>query len=144
LVFKDSQESPLSTEATNAMSKTTPKTSKTVKTEFGIVSRAALEELQKTFDTTELLSAVDAIDQVRYCDDGLRTDVLTLHRMAMNLINQNYGVGTKSEESIGELAERLTGDILSCIAYLKQAYEAIKPLETLIADPDEEWDAKEI
>jgi len=86
------------------MSQKKRKTSKTVKTAFGIVSRPALEDLQNTFDTTNLLRAVDAIDQVRYRDDDLRKSVLTLHQMAMNLINQNYGTGTTSEESIGELA----------------------------------------
>ena len=126
------------------MPQTKRKPSKTVKTAFGIVSRPALEDLQDTFDTTSLLRAVDAVDQVRYRDDDLRQRILILHQMAMNLINQNYGAGTTVEESIGELAFRLTDDILECIAHLNQAYEAIKPLETLIADPDDEWDAEEL
>lgn len=42
------------------------------------------------------------------------------------------------DESIGELAHCLTGDILECIAHLEQAYEAVKPLETLLTDLDEE------
>jgi hypothetical protein len=126
------------------MPQTKPKTSKAVKTACGIVDRQALEELQNTFDTTGLLRAVDAVDQVRYRDDDLRQGILTLHGMAMNLINQDYSAGASSEESIGELADRLTGDILECIAQLEQAYEVIKPLETLIADPDDEGEAEEL
>ena len=44
---------------------------KIVKTSFGAVDGQALEKLQDSFDTTELLRAVDAIDQVRYRDDDL-------------------------------------------------------------------------
>jgi hypothetical protein len=95
---------------------------KIVKTSFGAVDGQALEKLQDSFDTTELLRAVDAIDQVRYRDDDLRQDMLDLHGMAHNLINQDYSSGTPRDESIGELAERLTGDILECIAHLEQAY----------------------
>ena len=113
---------------------------KIVKTSFGPVDGQALEELQNSFDTTGLLRAVDAIDQVRYRDDGLREDLLNLHGMAHNLINQDYSAGTPKDESIGELADRLTGDILECIAHLEQAYEAVKPLESLLTDPDEEWE----
>jgi hypothetical protein len=72
---------------------------KIVKTSFGAVDGQALEKLQDSFDTTELLRAVDAIDQVRYRDDDLRQDM--------------------------------------------QAYEAVKPLESLLTDPDEEWEEEQ-
>jgi hypothetical protein len=113
---------------------------KILKTSFGAVDGQALEKLQDSFDTAELelLRAVDAIDQVRYRDDDLRQDMLNLQGMAHNLINQDYTSGTPKDESIGELADRLTGDILECIAHLEQAYEAVKPLESLLTDPDEE------
>ncbi|MGA7624389.1 MAG: hypothetical protein WB630_16290 [Candidatus Acidiferrales bacterium] len=105
---------------------------KIIKTSFGAVDGQALERLQDSFDTTELLRAVDAIDEVRNRDDDLRRDILSLHGMAHNLINQHYSSGMLKDESIGELAERLTGDILECIAHLEQAYEAVKPLESLL------------
>ena len=84
------------------------KTGTIVKTSFGIVDRKVLKKLRNSFDTTVLLSAVDAVDQVRYCDDEIRTDILKLHGMAMNFINDNYIAGAPGEESIGELAYRLT------------------------------------
>jgi hypothetical protein len=68
---------------------------KIVKTSFGAVDGQALEKLQDSFDTAELLRAVDAIDQVRYRDDDLRQDMLNLHGMAHNLINQDYSSGTR-------------------------------------------------
>jgi hypothetical protein len=43
---------------------------------------------------------------VRYRDDDLCQDMLDLHGMAHNLINQDYSSGTPKDESIGELAER--------------------------------------
>ena len=82
---------------------------KIVKTSFGAVDGQALEKLQDSFDTTELLRAVDAIDQVRYRDDDLRQDMVNLHGMA----------------------------------HLEQAYEAVKPLESLLTDPDEEWEEEQ-
>jgi len=116
---------------------------KIVKTSFGAVDGQALEELQDSFDTMSLLRAVDAIDQVRYRDEDLRRDMLDLHGMAHNLINRDYSSGKPRDESIGELAGRLTGDILECIAHLKQAYQAAKPLESLLADPDDEWEEEQ-
>ena len=71
---------------------------KIVKTSFGAVDGQALEKLQDSFDTTELLRAVDAIDQVRYRGDDLRQDMLDLHGMAHNLINQDYSSGTPRDE----------------------------------------------
>ena len=127
----------------HAASETEEKTGTIVKTSFGIVDRKVLKKLRNSFDTTVLLSAVDAVDQVRYCDDEIRTDILKLHGMAMNLINDNYIAGTPGEESIGELAYRLTDELLECIAHPEQAYQAIKPLEFLIADPDDELEEDE-
>ena len=116
---------------------------KIVKTSFGAVDGRALEKLQESFDTMGLLRGVDAIDQVRYRDEELRQDMLKLHGMAHNLINHDYGSGMRGDESIGELAWRLTGEIRDCIAYLEQAYKAVKPLESLLIDPDDEWEEEQ-
>jgi hypothetical protein len=46
---------------------------------YGKVNREQLEELQQSFDTTRLLAAVEAIDQMRQrlCNpEGLRDDLL--------------------------------------------------------------------
>ena len=65
-----------------------------VQTSFGNVDRKVLEELRKSFDTNVLLSAVDAVDQVRKCDDIIRSGILALHGMAINVINDDYSAGT--------------------------------------------------
>jgi hypothetical protein len=135
---------PLSTIGEYAVSPTRPEASKAVKTAYGIVDRKALEALQGNFDTTDLHRAVDAIDQVRYRDDELREGILTLHGMAMDLINGYSGATSPGEKSIGELADRLAGDILECIEHLDRAYAAVQPLGTLIADPDDEEDAEDL
>jgi hypothetical protein len=115
------------------------KRSKTVKTRFGSVDRKALDRLRGSYDTTVLLTAVDAIDQVRYCDDDLRESTLAVHGMAMNLINDNYAApgGAVPDEPIWEVADRIAGDLLECIAHLEKAYEAISPLVELMPDPDD-------
>jgi hypothetical protein len=116
-----------------------PKKARTsVETAFGVVDRTVLEKLRNSFDTTVLLNAVDAVDQVRYCDDEIRTGILALHGMAMNLLNDNYGAGTPGEEPIDELAYRLTSELLECIEHLQKAYRAVRPLQFLTADPDDE------
>jgi hypothetical protein len=116
---------------------------KILKTPFGAVDGQALEELQDSFDTMGLLRAVDAIDQVRYRDDELRQDMLNLHGMAHNLINHEYSSGAPKDESIGELAVRLTEDIRECLAHLERAYQAVEPLQSLLANPDEEWEEEQ-
>jgi hypothetical protein len=68
-----------------------------------------------------LLAAVDAVDQVRYRDDGIPEGIQALHGMAMYVINDNFSAGTPGEETIDELADRLTGDILDAIKHLEKA-----------------------
>lgn len=62
---------------------------------------------------------------MRYRDDEIRTGILSLHGMAMYVINDNYSAGTPGEEPIDELAYRLTGELLECIEHLQQAYRAV-------------------
>jgi hypothetical protein len=44
----------------------------TIDTSYGPVDAKALEKLQNNFDTTRLLNAVDAVDQIRYRIDEVR------------------------------------------------------------------------
>ena len=94
-----------------------------ITTVYGKVNRDRLEELQQSFDTSRLLAAADFIDQVRrrICDpEGLRDDLLKLHGMAMELINQEpaevaeseieadiCAAATNLEFELSEYAERL-------------------------------------
>lgn len=128
------------------MPKSKPKVrKKNVKTRFGVLDRKVLEDLRDRYDTWALLDAIDAVDQVRYRGDEMRENLMAVHGMAMNLINDNHAApgGRVPDISIDELADQLTGDLLDCIKFLKKAYEAVYPLQFLTGDPDEkdydEW-----
>jgi hypothetical protein len=85
---------------------------KTTETAFGSVDEKALEALQNSFHTRRLLAAVDAVDQIRARINGLRDDLLDLHRMAAEVINEDYGSRPAREEPIWEVAEMLASEML--------------------------------
>jgi hypothetical protein len=114
---------------------------KTVETTFGAVDQKALEALRNSFDPRRLLDGVEAIDQVRSRIDGLRDDLLDLHRMATEVINEDYGNGPAREEPVWELAEMLASEMLEFADGLKEAYRAVKELDSLA--PGEDWDEEE-
>jgi hypothetical protein len=114
---------------------------KTVETAFGAVDEKALETLHNSFDTRRLLDAVEAIDQVRYRIDGLRDDLLDLHRMAAQVINEDDGDSPAREEPIWELAEMLASEMLEFADGLREAYRAVEELESLA--PGEDGDEEE-
>ena len=111
---------------------------KTVQTAFGAVDEKALEALQNSFDSRRLLNAVEALDQVRSRIDGLRDDLLDLHRMAVEVINEDYGDRPTREEPIWELAEMLASEMLEFADGLRDAVHTVEELESLA--PGEDWD----
>jgi molecular chaperone GrpE (heat shock protein) len=111
---------------------------KTVETAFGAVDEKALEALQNSFDTRRLLAAVEAVDQIRSRIDGLRDDLLDLHRMAAEVINEDYDSRPAREEAIWELAEMLASEMLEFADGLREAYHAVEELESLA--PGEDWE----
>ena len=114
---------------------------KTVETAFGAVDEKSLEALQDSFDTRRLLAAVDAVDQIRARVDGLREDLLDLHHMAAEVINEDYGSRPAREEAIWELAEMLASEMLEFTDGLREAYHTVEELEALA--PGEDWDDEE-
>ncbi len=111
---------------------------KTVETAFGAVDEKALEALQNSYDTRRLLDAVETVDQIRYRIDGLRDDLLDLHRMAAEVINEDYGDSPAREEPIWELADTLASEMLEFANGLREAYHAVEELESLA--PGEDWE----
>ena len=109
---------------------------KTVETAFGTVDEKALEALQNSFDTRRLLAAVDAVDQIRARIDGLRDDLLDLHRMAAEVINEDYGSRPAREEPIWELAEMLASEMLELADGLREAYHTVEEMESLAPGED--------
>lgn len=84
-----------------------------IKTEYGKVDRAALENLQESFDTMDLLKIVDIIDKLRGKNESLyelRTKVLSLHAMAHTIIN-DAEITITSDENIVDLADEIDWEL---------------------------------
>jgi len=111
---------------------------KTVETSYGAVDEKTLERLQNRFDTRRLLDAVDAIDLIRERADGLRQDLLDLHSMAAEVINEDGSRRVAREEPIWELAEMISSDVYEFIDRLEQVYQTAEELEKLA--PLDDWD----
>jgi hypothetical protein len=76
-----------------------------IQTPYGEVRAEGLAELQASFDTRQMLAAVDDLD--RFCAQWkreLRADLLRLHGMAHTVINGAPLASVPGEESLSELA----------------------------------------
>ncbi len=103
----------------------------------GGVDVIGLQKLRATFDTTDLLRAVDELDTVRAAladPDELRADLLRLHGMAHNLINGGALSATSVDETIAELAAGIEAELESMSALLLTIKQRIRPLLTLAPD----------
>ncbi len=81
---------------------------KNCETVYGSVSKKKLNELQQNFDTTEILAAVDIIDEIRYkiCEpEEMRFELLNLHSMAHTIINGDFTMNAPIGTSIWETAQ---------------------------------------
>ena len=112
-------------------------TKKTVETPYGAVDEKTLEKLQHRFDTRRLLDAVDAIDLIRYRIEGLRQDLLDLHGMAAEVINEDGLSRVAREEPIWELAEMISSDVCEFTDRLELVYQTAEELEKLA--PRDDW-----
>ncbi len=94
------------------------------------------ELCSENFETEALLSAVDAVDELRDDlndkDDGgppqLRTDLLKLHRLAMAVFKE----GSRSQVAdLFECAENLEDQVLAMMSALEQVQETLSRLTEL-------------
>ncbi len=101
------------------------------KTAFGSVNANALERLRESFETQQLLDAVDQVDHVAELvnDSSFRKDLLRLHGMAHTIINDAPKT-VSSKEKIWELAgalalelEDVVEDLQSTLGLLNQLAE---------------------
>lgn len=95
----------------------------------------ALESLRETYDTTQLLRLVDALDEVRHgiaAPSGLRDDLLRLHAMAHTLINGGPLSVASSPALLGELAMEVSMEVDRLVALLERVRHGAEPLETLV------------
>jgi hypothetical protein len=111
-------------------------------TPYGRVDRTQLEHLQTTFETSRLLAAIDVIDHLRarICDpEGLRNDLLTLHQMAMEVLNEDTtAVAARSAQ--GTIWEHATDGEFEVSDFAEQLCEIadlVEELAALAPDGDE-------
>jgi len=108
----------------------------TIATPYGRLDRTALLELENTYDTRVLLTAVDQLDKVLGAardQDGLRDMLLRLHRMTQTVINGAGLAGDTGGETLPELAFDTTSELRELIATLQRWVKQIEPLEGLQA-----------
>jgi|SRR5215467_880151 len=82
-----------------------------IPTPYGEVSANGLAELQSSFDTRQLLHAVDELD--RFCAEWrkeLRDDLLVLHSMAHTVINDAPLTAAPGKVSLTEAAYLLSDE----------------------------------
>jgi hypothetical protein len=103
-------------------------------TPYGEVDAAALDALQSGYDTTRMLGAVGRLDEVRaslYDPEGLREDLLRLHRIAHTLVNgAGLTVGTQDEFFVDQVTD-VIDQIEQYVADLLGIRDVLRPLEAL-------------
>jgi hypothetical protein len=115
--------------------------SKNVKTIGGVVNAKVLEELQEEFDTTQILDAVDTIDEIRYriCDpEGMREELLRLHGLAHALINGDNSNASEEDGPIWQLADDLEYEISEWMDKLRNLAGMLDQLVSLMPDEGDE------
>jgi hypothetical protein len=113
---------------------------KNCETDFGTLNSKKLEELQRSFDTTKILAAVDTIDEIRYriCEpDGMRQDLLDLHAMAHSIIN---GDSTNAPRGmcIWEVAQELELELDEFATKLSEITDLLAQLGELVPDDEDD------
>ena len=94
------------------------------------------QELYENFETTSLLGAVDHIDQARtHLGDGenwkppqMRTDLLKLHGLAMDVINNGW---TSKAKELFEMAFDIEDQLTDLMESIEQVYDVISKLTDL-------------
>lgn len=106
-----------------------------VQTPYGSVRVRTLPTLQSTFDTTELLRAVDDLDRFyAQWKKELRADALRLHAMAHSVINDAPLSCAPGEEGLGETAASLADEFQECRSVFTSVVSLLKQLATLAPD----------
>jgi hypothetical protein len=113
---------------------------KNCETDSGTLNSKKLEELQRNFDTTKILEAVDTIDEIRYriCEpDGMRQDLLDLHAMAHSIINGDSTFNPPREPCIWEVAQDLELEIDEFATKLSEIANLLAQLGELVPDDED-------
>jgi hypothetical protein len=109
--------------------------SDTTRTAYGTVATKGLRELQASFDTTQLLEALERLDTLRAVvtdTERLRADLLRLHAMAHTVINGGPLTAIADQETITDLTADVQEQLGELQATLLDVSSAVAPLESLI------------
>ena len=115
-----------------------------IPTEEQIMSK--LDDLRDQFDTAELLEAVDSLDTIRgILADGdhleppqIRTDLLKLHGLAMQVINQGHPM----DEDILSLAWEIESQVDDIIEAAERIQKTVSEL-VLLCPTEDDFDEDE-
>jgi hypothetical protein len=102
----------------------------TVETKHGTIDAGVLAELKQSFATSDLLTAIDAIDASEGRQKWLHACLLRLHAMANHLINGAPQTVT-GEEPIWQLAEEIGDELDAHTASLGHAARLVDRLGQL-------------
>ena len=114
---------------------------RTIETDHGTLDADVLAELQRSFATSTLLTAIDTINVDDARHEWLRACLLRLHAMANHLIHGAPQTVT-GEEPIWQLAEEIGDELdaytanLSHIAKLVDRLGQLRPNQGSVADQD--------
>lgn len=119
--------------------------SKTVNTLHGAVSRATLDRLRETYDTTALLRAADELAEMlqgMLGEHGWRERLLEIHGAAHTVINDAGYTGQKGG-TLPELAGDLASDMSEAVDLIEKWIRRLEPLQALEPETDQTLGAKE-
>ncbi len=112
---------------------------KVKKTPYGKVRTDALDQLEGSFDTQQLLNAVDQFDRLRELVTAprFRDDLLRLHGMAHTIINGAAMAAPSGGEAVWELAGALSMELEEIVEDLTETVDLLNRLADLAPDSDE-------
>lgn len=111
------------------------KSRETIETAYGLLDNTNLQKVRDGYDTRDLLSTIDELDEfVRETrdDDGLRDMLLRLHAMAHTVVNGAPMAVSGGNDSLPELATQVKMQLYEAVSMLQKWIRRIEPLESLI------------
>jgi len=100
------------------------------------LNQDGMEELWNSYDTTQIIHAVDALDQIRYVisDDEdfkppeIRSQLLRIQKLASKTITGGYSLTDEEIEELADLLDEADRTVTDMIGQLKKIQKALKPL----------------
>jgi hypothetical protein len=106
-----------------------------IQTPYGYVRAKAFEDLRSSYDTRQILKAVDDLD--RFCAQWkkeLRDDLLQTHAMVHTVINDAPLASVASDETLGEAAYSIAEELRDWQQSLQSAITLLDQITEL--EPD--------